>query len=331
MGLEKLTENIKKILPRSPYKKVRVIFNPHAGEGMKLPAFLQDLLGVKQRKMDVYDNRAVYIEKITKYLESHHIQAEVSLTEGVDHATELARQCVAEDYDLVIAAGGDGTLNEVINGLAESNVTLGIIPLGTANILAMMLNIPLELQQACEIIASGKTIRMDLGKGHGRYFSCMAGIGFDAYILQQTTKKLKKKWGALSYVIVAFSKVFNYKFRRIDIKIDDQKAHHKGYYVMIGNGKYYSGRKILAEKADPTDGLLDVCIFRHQNLWHLFLYLLGICQRDVLKHSKMKCYQCRKVSVLKHGKHPVHVDAEFLCHTPVEFVVCPQALTVIQN
>jgi len=310
------------------YKKVMIIFNPHAGEGLHLPVFLQDLLGVKQRTMDVYENQDTYIRKITNYLESYGIRGALSLTEGPGHATELARKCVEENYDLVIAAGGDGTINEVINGLAESDVTLGIIPLGTANIFATQLDLPIELKDACRAIASGRTTRIDLGKGAGRYFSCMAGIGFDAYVLKETAQAFKKKWGALAYVVVGFSKVLSYRFRRIIIKIDDQRVRRRGYYVMIANGKYYSGRKVLAEKAKLDDGFLDVCIFRHKNLWGLFLYLLGVRRRDALKHSHMKCFQARRISVLKSGRHPVHVDAEFLCHTPVEFIVCPKALKV---
>jgi len=321
MGAENISSH-------SVYKKVMIIFNPHAGEGLHLPVFLQDLLGVKQRKMDVYENQDTYIKKMINYLEAYGIRGALSLTEGPGHATELARKGVEEHYDLVIAAGGDGTINEVINGLAESDVALGVVPLGTANIFAAQLNLPIELKDACRAMASGTTARIDLGKGAGRYFSCMAGIGFDAYVLRETVPDFKRKWGALAYVVVAFSKVLNYRFRWIVVKIDDQRVRRRGYYVMIANGKYYSGRKILAENARVDDGLLDVCIFRHKNLWGLFLYLLGIRRRDALKYSRMKCFQGHKISVLKNGRHPVHVDAEFLCHTPVEFVVCPKALKV---
>ncbi|MCD4780289.1 MAG: YegS/Rv2252/BmrU family lipid kinase [Candidatus Omnitrophica bacterium] len=310
------------------YQKAKLIYNPHAGKGMSLSPFLKSLLGMKQRKFDVPSSQEDCIAKIKKYLAEYHIHIEVSPTQFAGHATQFARQCVNQNYDLVIAAGGDGTINEVINGLAGSEVALGIIPLGTANVFGIEMKIPMELKAACQVIASGQTRKIDLGCANGRYFVCMAGIGFDAHVLKKADSKLKKIYGALAYAIVGITQIFSYRFRRIIVRIDDQRIPRHGIFVVIGNGKYYGGGMMFASRADLTDGYLDVCIFRHKSLFSVFSFLFGFHRGNIDKHLNIEYFQCKSVTIYKKGKHPVHVDAEYLCDTPVNIEVHPQSLKV---
>ena len=308
-----------------------LIVNPQAGLGLPVPPFMNDLLGIHQKHHHHFRDRLKSVDEILRLLKARGLPVTVNITQAQGHATTLARQCVADGYDLVIAAGGDGTVNEVINGLAGSDTAFGVIPMGTVNIFALQCGLPQETEAACDVLAAGHCGRIDLGYGNGRYFSCMAGIGFDAYVIQQTEThpQLKKKLGALAYLLMALWKVFRYPFQRIVIRLDDKGRKRRGYFVLVSNGKYYSGKKILAEQADLTDGLLDVCVFHHRNLWGLFLYLAGLRPREALKDARLRTYQCRTVTVFKRGKHPVHVDAELLGHTPVTFEIRPRALKVV--
>lgn len=311
------------------FEKVMVIYNSAAGQNSVLAPFLNVLFGLKQASADLWTPHQSYADKIIECLDKHNIQADLTYTRHAGHATEIAQKCVTEKYDLVVAVGGDGTLNEVANALAESDVVMGIVPMGTANIFALQMNIPVDIEQACRRIANGEIHHIDLGKGAGRYFMCMAGVGFDAYILKKTEREHKKLLGALAYVLVAIAKIMRYKFRRIVIRVDDEERSRKGYFVMIAKCKYYGGNKIIADLADPEDGFLDVCIFKKRNMTNLFLYLAGIRKRDILKFTKIEHVKCKRVMILKNGRHPIHVDAEYLGKSPIEFVVCPQALKVV--
>lgn len=230
------------------YKKAKIIYNPKSGQGMQLSPVLKDLLGIKHKKYEVCAKHEDYIKKTQEYLLLYGIKADITPTKVAGHATELAQACVADGYDLVIAAGGDGTINEVINGLAYSNVTLGVIPLGTANVFGIEMKLPIEIRAACQVIASGYKRTIDLGKANGRYFVCMAGIGFDAHVLRKADSKLKKIYGALAYGIVGVAQLFTYRFRQIVIKIDDQPIVRKGYFVVVGNGKYYGGEVLFTTR-----------------------------------------------------------------------------------
>ncbi|MBP9854141.1 MAG: YegS/Rv2252/BmrU family lipid kinase [Candidatus Omnitrophica bacterium] len=311
------------------FKKVMIIYNDKAGQGLALSPFLKNLLGIKYRKFELHPSNEECINQAKKYLVSYGIDTDVSATKAKGHATELAKKCVQEGYDLVIAAGGDGTINEVINGLAYSNTALGVIPLGTANVFGIEMKLPVEIKAACQIIASGNIRTIDLGQANGRYFVCMSGIGFDAHVLRKADSKLKKAYGALAYLIVGISQLFTYPFRRIIIQIDDQPIRRKGYFIVIGNGRYYGGDMMFASKADLTDGYLDVCIFKYRDLFSVFNYLFGSNRGKVDKHLAVEYFQCKKAVVFGKGKHPVHVDAEYLCKTPVEFDICPLSLKVV--
>lgn len=313
---------------RHAYKKAKIIYNPKAGQGMPMSPVLQDLLGIRRRKFEVYSSREGYLEKIQEYFSKYKINFDVTATEYKAHATEIARKCTEEGYDLVVAVGGDGTINEVINGLVGSDVTFGVIPLGTANVFGSEMKIPIEIEAACQAIASGNTRTIDLGKANDRYFACMAGVGFDAHVLRQADTKLKKIFGGLAYIIVGITQLFTYRFRQIVIKVDDQPIRRKGYIAVIGNGKYYAGEMMFASKADLCDGYLDLCIFRHTNPISVFNYLFGFSRGNIDKHLDVEYFQCKKMTVFKKGNHAVHVDAEFLKETPVEIKVCPKALRV---
>ncbi|PIQ85846.1 MAG: hypothetical protein COV73_05360, partial [Candidatus Omnitrophica bacterium CG11_big_fil_rev_8_21_14_0_20_43_6] len=201
-------------------KKAIVIFNPRAGQGKSFSPFLLKLIGVRHRNFDQRKPGEGYVDIIRESLREGGVEAEIKFTQASGHATQIAYESVQAGHDLIIAVGGDGTINEVINGMVGFNATLGVIPLGTVNIFALQLNLPMDIRQACKVIASGRTCLVDLGKGRDRYFACFAGVGFDAYVIKTADSRLKKFLGALAYVFVAIVQVFRYRFQKIMVRVD---------------------------------------------------------------------------------------------------------------
>lgn len=312
----------------SSYKRGVLIFNPNSGSGMQMSTIFQQIIGVKKRRFDDGSDRQDLMRHAQKYLYSLGVDVKLCPTKHAGHATEIARQAVEEEYDLIIAAGGDGTINEVINGMAKSSAVLGVIPMGTANVFAIELNLPIEIEAACEVIASGGVTTIDLGIAGDRYFSCMAGTGFDAHVIKEADSKLKWVLGALSYPLVAVRDFIFYPFKKITIRLDDQPIPRKGYWVVVNNGKYYGGKLPLATFANMSDGYLDVTIFKYRGVGPALIYLLGIWHNKMDRLMSVEQFQCRRVVIEKGRNTSVHVDAEYLCEAPIEISVVPQALKV---
>lgn len=310
-------------------RKAVIIFNPHAGSGIQLSPVFLNMLGIKRRRARLDNSSQSLVEHACSYLTSLGVETTLAPTTHAGHARELAWEYAERGYDTVIAAGGDGTVNEVVNGLIGTKSKLAIIPLGTANILALELNMPFDIEAVCQVIATGNSKRIDLGEANGRYFSCMAGVGFDAHVIKKADSKLKKVWGILAYPITTLWEFLFYRFRKIKIYIDDQPLARTGYWLTVSNGKYYAGKIPVAPNADMSDGYLDVTIFKHRDIFHLILYLLGIWRNEIDKIMSIEQFQCKKVKVKK-GKSGVHVDAEYLCKAPVTIRVKSSAIEVIQ-
>ncbi len=331
-SLEDLTRAEKQI--PSPWKKRftrgAIIFNPHSGSGFQLSPILLHIMGIKKRRGSEWENRSELMEHAQRYLNELGVEVELCPTTHAGHATEMARTFAQKGYDLIIAAGGDGTINEVINGMAESSAALGVIPMGTANVFALELNLPVEINAACQVIASGDKVNIDLGKAGDRYFSCMAGTGFDAHVIRKADSGFKKILGILSYPLVATAEFITYPFRKITVKIDDQPIPRKGYWVVVNNGKYYGGKLSLATFADMNDGYLDVTIFKYRGIFPALIYILGMWHNRVDKLMSVEQFQCKRILIEKGHGVAVHVDAEYLCQAPIEITVVPNGLTVIR-
>lgn len=324
---------IAKSLLENPWKcngrNAVIIYNPNAGAGLQLSPVLLSILGIKSRRDKGKVDTLTLMEKAASILREFGMTVELAPTTHAGHATELAGKYAAQEYDTVIAAGGDGTVNEVINGIAGSKIKLGIIPMGTANILALELNLPFEIEAACHVIAQGNRKKIDLGIADGRYFSCMAGVGFDAHVIKKADSKLKKVWGILAYPLTTMWEILFYRFRKIKLYIDDQPLPRSGYWLTVSNGKYYAGKIPMAPQANMSDGYLDVTLFKHRDIFHLILYMLGIWRNEVDKIMSIEQFQCKQVVVKKGGRSGVHVDAEYLQKTPVAIKIEESALEVL--
>lgn len=303
-----------------PFTRVKVIINPGSGKSSDK--------GKNQSKKSNEGNYNQYSERILSTLHQSRIDAEIIKSSSSTDATEIASQCAKEGYDLVIAAGGDGTINSVVNGLAGSQTALGIIPLGTINLLAMELKIPSDIESACQIIGHGRIQTIDLGKVNDRFFTSLCGIGFDAYVISQTQSSLKKQFGSGAYILNGIKNLIRYPFHSIRLCVN-QKIHKSGYIVIVGNGKYYGASVLIAPDASTHDGLLDVVIFQKRDALSLLRYIWELHKGDLTALPDVEHIQAKHISIERHGRHKLHLDGEYYGRTPVEISIVPSALKVV--
>ncbi|MEK9727411.1 MAG: diacylglycerol kinase family protein [Candidatus Margulisiibacteriota bacterium] len=305
---------------------VYLILNPNSGQQHAIFQWINRLFGWS--KVNKRLTASQIINEIKGIFESQGIKFHHSLTEYPGHATQLAKLAIETQVDTIIAMGGDGTINEVINGMVGSDRRLGVIPYGTANVFGLSFDLPTKFRAACEKIINGETKIIDLGSINGHYFACMAGVGFDAYIIKKADKRLKKIIGALSYIILAMVEYFWYRFQPILFKVDGNQKGQKGYFLFICNTKYYGGKFVISEKTSPTDGKLDICVIKQRHLLATLRCSIQLALGELKESKDVAIIQCEKVHIRAFGRHRIHCDAEYVGHTPATVQIHSGALKI---
>lgn len=240
----------------------------------------------------------------------------------------LAREAVEEGYRTVVAAGGDGTINEVVNGIAGSGTSLGLLPIGTMNVFATELGLPTaDLNQCWEIIRDGRTRAIDLPRANKKHFVQLAGVGFDAQAIKETSRALKRSFGALSYLLSA-AQVAARTPPRLRIESKDAGTE-EGSFVLIGNGRLYGGPFPFFKRAVIDDGLLDVLVFKRLNYLELIRYLQDVILRPSITSPEVEYFQTTALRVTSDAKVPVEVDGELVGNCPIEFKIRSHGLRVL--
>lgn len=311
-----------------------LIINPIAGKTKrKMPPILKWTFKKLNRRLEGISEPKTtareIIREVRKKCDKKKIKLNIEFTKHPKHAMELAKDA-KNKYDMVIVAGGDGTVNEVINGICNSKTTLAIIPFGSTNVLALELGIPFNVRKASALIANGKKIEIDLGYAktnqESRYFSMMLGVGFDASLIKGITSKFKKKWGRLAYPLAGVKHLFTYKWHNIHVK---HKFHSIGYFVIISNSKFYGGEYQIADKASPTDGLLDLVVINRKNWWNIIKIITSLSSGKLNKFLKGEYYQTKEAHIYSHKKMFVEIDGEVIGTVPVKVKIAPKALSVM--
>jgi|YelNatPaOPRAMG01_1025707.scaffolds.fasta_scaffold00033_32 YegS/Rv2252/BmrU family lipid kinase len=219
---------------------------------------------------------------------------DIEFTKGKDKTIEQVENALANGANIIVAAGGDGTINEVINGLKGRGV-LGILPIGRGNDIALSLKIPRNLERAIKILKEGKHFKMDLGMVDGRYFVGITGIGFDAEV-NISANKMKLK-GSLGYILSVFTTLKKYKAKECEISFDGIKWKGEITLVAIGNTKNYGGGMKILPNSKLDDGYFDICIIEKVSPLELILYfpLIFIGKHTINPHVKM--FRAKEVKV----------------------------------
>ncbi len=267
--------------------------------------------------------------RFRRHLDQIGGECALKLTSGPGNARHLAAEAVSEGFEAVVAAGGDGTLNEVANGVGDvpdgfERTRLGLLPLGTMNVVARELKIPWSLTRAWEAIRRGRETRLDLPcvvhgvKGERRYFTQLAGAGLDARAIELVRWPLKRKIGALAYVVAGVEAICE---QQPDIVAEADGVATDAQLVLIGNGRLYGGPFRIFPNADPRDGLLDVAIFPRMGWVPLVRYGLPVLMRFALPAGGLRVVRAKSLRLSSSGTTPVQLDGEGVGQLPATFSV----------
>ena len=277
--------------------------------------------------------------RFRRHLDEIASQSTLKLTAGPEDARRLAAEAVREGFEVVVAAGGDGTVNEVLNGIGDSpngfeRARLGVLPLGTVNVFARELAIPMNLRAAWNVLREGRETRIDLpsveysvnGSTRRRLFAQMAGAGLDARAVELVQWKLKKKLGPLAYVVAGMQAL---RLSPSNITAVAGGRAATGGLVLVGNGRFYGGSFDVFRGADLRDGLLEVRVFPRVN-WLTLMRCAGpLLLRGRLPASVAEAFQGASLTVTSQAKTPLEVDGELIGQLPATFSLQHSRLRVI--
>jgi len=252
----------------------------------------------------------------------------VYATTRTGEAQLMARRGVDEGFERIVAAGGDGTINEVVNGLAGTDTMLGLLPIGTMNVFATELGLPVHDLEQCWRIVKGDNIRaVDLPKANQKFFVQLAGVGLDAQVVKETSTQLRRSFGPLSYVISAVQ-IAARQPPRLFIRSEDG-AIEEGSFVLVGNGRLYGGPFPFFKHAVLDDGLLDVIVFKRLGYLEIIKYLQDVIFSSEIRVPEIEYFKTRRLRVESEQSVPVELDGELVGNCPVEFSLHERSLRVL--
>ncbi|MFS8582578.1 MAG: diacylglycerol kinase family lipid kinase [Limnochordales bacterium] len=250
-------------------------------------------------------------------------------TEGAGHATVLAKAASQEGYDAVVAVGGDGTLNEVVNGAVGTGVPVGLIPLGTGIDFSRTAGLPRSPKDALDVILAGRVRHVDLGVVNDRYFCNVAGTGFDATVADRVNRFGSKSGGIVPYLKAVFQTLFTYRNTPFRISVDDRVFEVRSLLMAVANGRYYGGGFMICPDAELADGRFDVCIVGDIDKLSTVLLLPRVVKGGHRGHPKVTFVRGRRIKVEGPPELRIQADGELVGHLPAYFEIKQAALPML--
>lgn len=300
----------------------RVIVNPAAGNG--------------KGKKDW--------NKISAYLQDKQIDFEVKFSKYQNDSISIAKEAAMLGIRKIIVVGGDGTLNEVLNGIILANVcrtdefTLALIPVGTGNDWGRMFSIPMNYKKAIDIICQDKTMLHDIGlikfcesdEQKERYFINIAGAGFESKVIRMSNNYMEKGYKSkFIYLYCLLMSLLKYKNVRMNFKVDDKEISETVFSVNIGNGRYCGNGMMQTPEAVPNDGLLDITVIKNMKKTAILSNLKMLYNGTILKHPMIDGYKCKKLTINSEAEVYIEADGESLGSVPAEFSIIPSAVNIV--
>ncbi|HOU02246.1 MAG TPA: diacylglycerol kinase family lipid kinase [Bacteroidales bacterium] len=282
--------------------------------------------------------------RIAGLFENKGIPVVPKFTEKKLQAIEFARDAIGDGFRKIIAVGGDGTLNEVINGIFSQeycpgkDISVGMIPVGTGNDWGRMFGIPLVYEAAVDVIKQNKLLLHDIGvltyhngsEQNKRYFINIAGLGFEALVVRKTNRqKDRGRSNQTIYFFNLLTSLIAYKKTNVALEIDGRQYSAKIFSINVGNGRYCGGGMRQTPEALPDDGLLDITVIREMGRIEIIKNLKILYDGTILSHPKVDGYRSKNLKVTSEAILYAEADGESLGHTPVEFSIIPAAVNVV--
>jgi diacylglycerol kinase (ATP) len=291
-------------------KRARLIYNPSSGR-------------------EEFEKR---LPEILQYFERAGYETSCHATTGAGDATLAASSAIDRGFDLIIAAGGDGTLYEVLNGMAERDgrPPLGIIPSGTTNDFARAIHLPVKnIKKACEIIVQGTPTSIDIGKINSRYFINIAGGGALTNLTYEVPSKLKTIMGQLAYYVKGIEKLPFIRPSRVRIETENKVIDEDIMLFLIANSNSVGGLERLAPKASLTDGKFDCIVLRKTTLPEFIRIATHVIRGDHINEPDVLYFQTKHLKVTSSSKVMLNLDGELGGELPMEFKVLHKHIKVI--
>lgn len=286
-------------------RRVLLIYNPAAGWG-------------RRRRLTA----------VLRALERHGVAPTLRATARRGDAEAFARQARVADFDCLAVAGGDGTINEALNGLADPLLPLAIVPLGTANVLAAEIGLARHPAVTAQTIACGEPVAAALGMVNGRRFVVVAGIGFDARTVARVHGGLKRWAGKLAYIAAGLVEFARYRPARYAVTVDGR--NFVAASVIIANGRYYAGRFVFAPQASLGSPHLDVCLLTRPGRWNLLRYALATLSGRIERLRDVVIVQGTTITVDGPPGDPIEADGDIVGGLPAHVTVQPDAVRLVR-
>jgi len=286
--------------------KIAFIINPFSGTGKK-----EDLP-----------------ELILKELDATVFEPEIVTTTYRGHGTELAKEFVKKGFSIVVAVGGDGTVNEVARSLIHTNTSLGIIPIGSGNGLARHLDIPMNIKRAIKQLRESESIFMDYGLVNDRPFFCTCGTGFDAYVSTEFAKGRKR--GVMSYIEKIITGYFSYKSQNYHLKGDGIDLTAKAFVLTFANASQWGNNAYIAPQASVQDGKIDISIMSNFPIIAIPTLALQLFAKTIDKDLFMTTLRSKDITLTREESGPFHYDGEpYEEGTKIHVKTIPDGLKVL--
>lgn len=285
-------------------KRVLVVANPVAGS-------------LKPRRL----------ARIVSRLEAKGCSVNVHQTRAPGDAERLIANSDLSEVDVIAAAGGDGTFNEVLNGLPDNGPPLAILPFGTVNVLAKEIGLKASINAIADMVAFGTSRRITVGNVNGRRFALMASVGLDAIVVDKVNLTLKYRVGRLAYLYETLKQLATHRPVTYQLSINGCKQEVAG--IIIANGRYYAGRYITSPTADLEKPLLDVCRLTGTGCLTPASYFLSLVLGQFAKRADVRISEASQFEILGPEGAPLQADGDILCRLPATIKVLPSAIDLI--
>lgn len=267
---------------------------------------------------------------IDKYLDHSLFDFEIKETTHAGHATELAQQAVANGADVVVAVGGDGTVNEVARALVHTNTALGIIPCGSGNGLARHLLLPMNIRKCIEVLNEADIQTLDYGIINDFPFFCTCGMGFDAFVSMKFAEAGKR--GAITYLQKILEEGVRYQPETYEIQTDSETSHYKAFLISCANASQYGNNAYIAPQASMSDGLMDVIIMEPFDVIEAPEIAIDMFSKTLDKSSKIKCFKTQSLHIHRSGPGVIHYDGDpVMTGADIDIRIIEKGINIVVN
>jgi YegS/Rv2252/BmrU family lipid kinase len=264
---------------------------------------------------------------IEKNLDKSIFDYNIVFSDSAGHAHIIAKEAIA-NFDLVVAVGGDGTMNEIASAITGSDTVMGILPYGSGNGLARFLDIPMDIEQAIKSLNAWHVEVIDAMKANDNWFFNMAGMGFDAHIAEVFSHDEKR--GFITYIRSCFREISNYKPVTYNITIDGKEYRREAFMLSFANSSQYGNNAHVSPDASVQDGLVDVCVIKAFPVWRLVEMGIRMLTKTADRSKYVEIIRGKKVIINREKPGPLHLDGEpLIAGTKVEINVVPSSLKIL--